>query len=202
MSDIVFLDTETLGLDIDSPIWEFAAIRRRPAHRDETLPMFGDSQPEWVEDELHLFIQHDPDGWLDELPDEFANDYRARFDEENAFCRQAAARSIASFLGGRPHIVGAVPNFDTERLSHQLLAPRGILDPWHYHLIDIENVAVGYVRGMYAADGQSMPILPPYSSDELSQAVGVDPEQFDRHTAMGDVLWVRAQWDAVMGGAR
>ncbi|GJJ22320.1 hypothetical protein [Mycolicibacterium mageritense] len=196
MSDIVFLDTETLGLDIDSPIWEFAAIRRRPAPRDETLPMFGDSQPEWVEDELHLFIQHDPDGWLDELPDEFANDYRARFDETSAFCKQAAARSIASFLGGRPHIVGAVPNFDTERLSHQLLEPRGILDPWHYHLIDVENLVAGYLAATTFA------IQPPWKSDELSDAIGVDPEQFDRHTAMGDVLWVRAQWDAVMGGAR
>ncbi|MGC7247264.1 hypothetical protein [Mycobacteroides abscessus] len=28
MSDIVFMDTETLGLDPLAPVWEFAAIRR------------------------------------------------------------------------------------------------------------------------------------------------------------------------------
>ena len=44
--------------------------------------------------------------------------------------------------------------------------------------------------------------MPPWSSDGLSSAVGVDPEQFERHTAMGDVRWVMAQWDAVMGGNR
>ncbi|WP_454232189.1 hypothetical protein [Mycolicibacterium fortuitum] len=182
MSDIVFMDTETLGVELDSPIWEFAAVRRD-----------GETG---VESELHLFIQHDPDGWLDELPDSFANDYRARFDESNAFCRSGAARSIASFLGGRPHVVGAVPNFDTARISHQLLAPRGILDPWHYHLIDVENLAAGFLAAT------AFPIQPPWNSNELSAAVGVDPEQFDRHTAMGDVLWVRAQYDAVMGVSR
>ena len=196
MTDIVFMDTETLGLDINAPIWEFAAIRRSPRpEADETMPMFGADPDPWIEEELHLFIQHDPDGWLDELPDSFANDYRLRFDEANAFSRQGAAHSIASFLGGRPHIIGAVPSFDTQRISHQLLAPRGIMDPWHYHLIDVENVVAGYLAAT------TFPILPPYRSDELSAAVSVDPERFDRHTAMGDVRWVMAQWDAVMGGA-
>ena len=30
MTSLVFLDTETLGLDITDPIWEVAAIRREP----------------------------------------------------------------------------------------------------------------------------------------------------------------------------
>lgn len=193
MTDLAFLDTETLGLDINSPIWEVAAIRRRAVDQEDGL--FESGEPPYIEETLHLFIQHDPDGWLDDLPDEFAADYRARYDDEKAFSRQGAAHSIASFLGGRPHIVGAVPSFDTQRISHQLLAPRGIVDPWHYHLIDVENVVVGYL----AAKGEMIP--PPWKSDQLSAAVGVDPEGFDRHTAMGDVRWTMAQWDAVMGGA-
>lgn len=79
------------------------------------------------------------------------------------------------------------------------MRPNGFADPWHYHLIDIENVIVGWIRGHHAFAGSDTPILPPYKSDELSETVGVDPEQFTRHTAMGDVLWVRAQWDHVMG---
>lgn len=69
-------------------------------------------------------------------------------------------------------------------------------------VIDIENVAAGYIRGLHAARGTDMPVLPPYDSNELSRAVNVNPDDFQRHTAMGDVQWVRAQWDAIMGGAK
>ena len=43
-------------------------------------------------------------------------------------------------------------------------------------------------------------VLPglPWNSDTLSNAVNVDPERFDRHTAMGDVRWVMAQYDRIM----
>lgn len=44
VSDIVFMDTETLGVHIDAPIWELAAIRRRA---------------DGTETELHMFIQFD-----------------------------------------------------------------------------------------------------------------------------------------------
>lgn len=40
---------------------------------------------------------------------------------------------------------------------------------------------------------------PPWKSDALSRAVGVDPEQFDRHTALGDAYWAKAIYEAVMG---
>lgn len=191
MADIVFMDTETLGLDIDSPIWEFAAIRRN-----------GDTG---TESQLHLFIQHDPHPWLGQMPYEFAADYAARYDHDNAVGINAAAGMITAFLDGRPHIIGAVPDFDTTRIRHQLLRPNHIPDPWHYHLIDIENVVVGYLVGIgkqAVNDGVLHAIdlgkaLPPYDSNELSTAVDVDPEAFPRHTAMGDVEWVRAQWDNV-----
>lgn len=184
MSDIVFMDTETLGLDIDAPIWEFAAIRRN-----------GESGKD--DARMHLFINHDPGSWLSDLPEQFATDYRQRFTKAREASRitqpENAATYISAFLAGRPHIVGAVPSFDTERISRQLLRPADIGDPWHYHLIDVENVVAGYLAGR----GELFP--PPWKSDQLSAAVGVDPEMFDRHTAMGDVLWTRAQWDAVIG---
>jgi len=184
MSDIVFLDTETLGVHIDAPIWELAAIRRNLA-----------DDGSFKEHELHIFIHHYAQPWLsgpDALPEQFAADYRKRFRAGSAYGHSGAAELLASFLAGRPHIVGAVPNFDTERISHQLLRPAHIPDPWHYHLTDVENLVVGFL----AARGELM--TPPYKSDDLSRAIGVDPDQFDRHTAMGDVLWVRAQYDALM----
>lgn len=202
MSDIVFMDTETLGLDIASPIWEFAAVRRKSLGGDIA-----------AEKSLHLFIRHRAMPWLAEFPEEFARDYHARYSDAESVHQMEAAERIAEFMGDRPHVVGAVPNFDTERISHQLLRPNRIREPWHYHLIDIENVVVGYLRGERRfGEGDGMPehighsigrlTSLPWNSDELSRAVGVDPEQFERHTAMGDVRWVMAQWDAVMGGVQ
>lgn len=189
MSDIVFLDTETLGVHIDAPIWELAAIRRNFAEDGS-----------FKEHELHIFIHHYSLPWLtgpDALPEQFAADYRKRFKAGSAYGKSGAAEVIAGFLAGRPHIVGAVPNFDTERISHQLLRPAHIPDPWHYHLIDVENLAAGYLVGR----GVDEFCRPPWDSNELSRTIGVDPGQYERHTAMGDVLWVRAQYDAMMGGA-
>lgn len=194
MSDIVFLDTETLGVHIDAPIWELAAIRRN----------FSEDGS-FKEHELHIFIHHYAPPWLtgpESLPEQFATDYHARFKAGSAYGKSGAAEVLASFLVGRPHIVGAVPNFDTERISHQLLRPAHIPDPWHYHLIDIENLVVGFIAGRASQGdvdaGLAMPDLP-WNSNDLSRAIGVDPDDYERHTAMGDVLWTRAQYDAVMG---
>jgi hypothetical protein len=187
------MDTETLGLDIDAPIWEFAAIRRGPLGPDDDI----------VERQLHIQIHHYADPWMVDFPAEFAADYRKRFDAGSAYGQSGAAQVISSFLAGRPHIVGAVPDFDTSKIRHQLLRPARIPDPWHYHLIDVETLASGYLAGCEARydGGKGADALAlPWKSDDLSRRIGVDPEQFDRHTAMGDVLWVKAQYDAVMGG--
>ncbi|WP_255775020.1 hypothetical protein [Mycobacteroides abscessus] len=196
MSDIVFMDTETLGLDPLAPVWEFAAIRR---------------YENGIEAKYHCFIDHDPAFWLDLLPAQFQEDYKARFDAQQALKRADAAEMIHTATDGA-HVVGAVPSFDTERLARILNQTGWGAPPWHYHLIDIENVVTGYLHGVAARaiDEARMrgeepdPALvnrpgPPYKSDDLSRAVNVDPNDFDRHTAMGDVLWTRAQWDAVMG---
>ncbi|KAB7753685.1 hypothetical protein [Mycolicibacterium mucogenicum] len=196
MTDIVFLDTETLGTEIDAPIWELAAVRRN-ANGNETP--------------LHLFIDHDPEPWMSnpKFPESFKADYRARYRTERSISRPDAAAVLKNFLTGRPHIVGAVPNFDTERVAHQLLRPKGIGELWNYHLIDIENVVYGYLRAVseiLTASGATSPVdhclQLPWNSNDLSRAVAVDPDDFDRHTAMGDVLWCMAQYDAITGDAQ
>lgn len=200
--DICFLDTETLGLHPDAPVWEFAAIRRRP---------------DGSEEDFHCYIDHDEfvpgNGqtvrWIDDLPDSFADDYRERFSPAKALNEPTAAALIYAATRGAT-IVGAVPSFDTERLS-QLLRRNGIEPPWHYHLMDVENLVLGYLHGVAARviDEARMrgdepdPALTqrnlgfPLKSDDLSRAVGVDPDEYARHSAMGDVAWARAQWDAV-----
>ncbi|OIN80748.1 hypothetical protein [Mycobacterium malmoense] len=174
MPEIVFLDTETLGLHPDAPIWEFAASRRLgPADY-----------------EVHFTIQHDPAGWLNDMPEQFLADYHARYDETTAWCERAAAREIAAITRDAI-IAGSNPGFDIERLT-KLLGRHGITPTWHYHPLDVPTLVQGYL----AARGE-LP-EPPWKSDGLSAALGVDPAAFDRHTAMGDVRWVRAQYETVM----
>jgi hypothetical protein len=182
MTDLVFMDTETLGLDPDAPIWEFAGIRRGP----------NTGAPGCVvEAELRLFIRHDPLPWMREYPERFAHDYRQRYNADAALEEELAAKAIFAFTTGAV-VIGAVPSFDTERIT-KLLKRHGYDWGWHYHLMDVENAVVGYL----AAQGRVMP--PPWDSDELSNALGVDPERYARHTALGDVQWTMAQWDAMMG---
>lgn len=185
MTDIIFADTETLGLDPYAPIWEFAAIRRD-----------GDTG---VETEHHFFISHDPNNrHLKSLPEQFRADYDERYNPYTALTPYEASHEIAKVFYRKhgqplPSLVGAVPSFDAERLARQFLEPLGIERPWHYHLLDIENIVTGFLAAKRKLDP------PPWKSDKLSAAIGVDPADYPRHTAMGDVRWTMAQWDAVFG---
>jgi hypothetical protein len=124
----------------------------------------------------------------------------------------ALATTLHALLGGR-HVVGAVPNFDTERLALFMRRHlRGKVDgpveeyrdPWCYHLVDVENLAVGYLAakaeefpGSKAADFDPRP---PWDSDALTRALGLNPPTDDKHTALGDCRWARSIWDHVTGG--
>lgn len=190
MTDICFLDTETLGLHPDAPVWEFAAIRR---FSDSDSISGWDSVrygPHGAETYAHFTIQHDPAHWLDGVADQFVADYRARYRWATAWGECLAAAEIHRITAGA-QIVACNPVFDEPRLA-KLLRRNGIEPEWHYHPDDISSIVKGYL----AARGE-LPD-PPHKSEVLSTAVGVLPAAFERHTAMGDVLWTRAQWDAVM----
>jgi hypothetical protein len=114
------------------------------------------------------------------------------------------------------HLAGAVVSFDAERLW-KLLRANGECPMWHYHLIEVEALAAGWVAAQcigQANDGKSRGTIPvsvdgkiidningrpPWKSDSLSRAVGVEPDDFDRHTALGDARWAKAIYEAVMG---
>lgn len=181
MTDLVFLDCETLGLDPTAPIWEFAALRR------EVNGSFS------CDTKVELRIQHDPAKWLDDpdYPDWFKADYRDRFKRDDAMPETKAAEIIASFVDGAV-VHASNPAFDMERIA-LLLQRNGIEPGWHYHPIDVPTLAQGYL-----AARNELPERP-WKSDVLSVALGVDPADYARHTAMGDVLWTVAQYDVVMG---
>ena len=196
---IVVLDLETCGLDIADPIWEVAAIRR---------------DPDGTETEYHTFVQHDVTKAA-KLPDEFRADHDARYDPATAVPVMEMLWGLLDLFGipedyrQRAHVVGAVPNFDTERIGCLFRAHQTDV-PWHHHLIDVETLAVGYLMGqdeiLAGIGGDDAPDAPfpgpPWDSDDLSRAVGVDPDEFARHTAMGDCRWALALYDTVMGSPR
>lgn len=183
MTDLIFVDCETTGLEPSADIWEFAGIRRRA---------------DGICEELHLFIEHD---WqkCSQLPPDFYADHIARFpSHDTATEKQAAAHQIRRFMRQesnqeKPIWVGSAPDFDASRVEQMVSNFVSTWKPeWDHQMIGVVPLMLGYL----AAKG--LPI-PAHKSEDLSRACGVEPNDFERHTAMGDVLWTMAIYDRVMG---
>lgn len=194
---IVSIDTETTGLDRRSrEIWEVGLIRREAG-----------TQYEWVV-QVSDFPIHRSDPKSLEIGGFYA---RYAKDETKLRSEYTVAKDLVHYLAGA-HLIGAVPSFEDTGLfklldRYQLINEHGTT-PWHYHLIDVEAMAAGYIAGrdqvshLYGvSDGMKETDLarPPWNSNDLSRAVGVDPDQFDRHTALGDARWALAIYDAIVG---
>lgn len=188
---LIFMDTETTGLEHDADVWEFAAIKRTDGG---------------AETELHLFIDHDADKCA-QLPEPFQADHILRYPAHGrgAVSPAVAAHRIYEFFSlpdvtRKPHVVGCVPNFDTEKIASMLRAT-GRKIPWHHHLIDVENLAVGWLYRESQGEPMrgNLRIDLPWNSDELSRVIGVEPPTDERHTAMGDARWAMAMYDKVTG---
>lgn len=200
MSKIAFLDTETTGLDHERhEVWEIGLITRD-----------GDVDAEYLWQLWPDLTLADPTGLrisrfyereqLTRNGDAAAIEYEsipaAGFEVgqwQPSYPKLVAAK-LARLLDGRT-IIGAVPSFDANFLT-TFLRSEGEAATWHYHLVDVENVAVGYLLANAHEDGHGKSLLPPYDSDELAKMCGVSPPSGeDRHTALGDAKWVKRWWD-------
>lgn len=219
MSTLTFLDLETTGLDSDRhEIWEIGLIHRdHTGHPDaeyrwEIHPSLTTADPMALKISRYYQraeLAHYPVGTVACLQAPHLNDD----DPIKGIPPEELASVLASLLDGT-HMVGSVPDFDA-RFLRRFLARYGQCFTAHYHLIDVEALAVGYLHGVTRCavdqlDAMDRPRdalkqLPhrvaslPWDSEALSRAVGVDPDQFDRHTALGDARWARAIYDAVIG---
>lgn len=213
---LCFLDTETDGVHPGRKVWEVAAIRR-DADGERPLNVFVEIDLSTADPfglrvgrfhERHPLGRHVA-GATDGLLPTPSNDHLGwrSADAPRApryVTERAAAYAVARWTHGA-HIVGAVPNFDTEVLAG-LLRAHGLTPAWHYHLIDVEALAVGWVHG----SGPAAPDSPagtgvalPWKSDDLSRLCGVEPaSDEERHTAMGDAEWAMRLYDAITGGPR
>lgn len=200
MTKLAFIDTETLGLDPDRhPVWE-AALILTDTDKSESL-----YRGTW---QIKLTEKQIADG--DQVGMNICR-FHERYGEG---CMVDAASFVEVFadLTAEAHLVGAVVSFDEERLRRLCLA-HGRVPKWHYHLIDVEALAFGYLHGrarMNAAlahpGSSAASPLPevaralPWRSDDLSAAIGVETvPPGERHTAMADALWAKRIYDKVTG---
>lgn len=189
---LCFADIESDGVHPGRRPWEIALIRRDDTGEHE-VSFFVDIDLSTADPfglRVGRFYERHPLGrvisGLDKL------DPVAGWADPNFKHQDDAAHLVARMTHGA-HLVGAVPNFDSE-VFDRLLRTHGLAPSWHYHLIDVEALAVGYA----AAKGILIP--PPWKSDALMEAIGVEkPSEEERHTALGDARWAMRVYDAVMG---
>jgi DNA polymerase III epsilon subunit-like protein len=199
MSVICFVDTETTSLRPDRRAWEIGIIRRADG-ADTELHWFvdaadldlGNADPMSLK--IGRFHERHPQASA------LAADWRSLPDEATVMDR-------VERLTRGAHLVGAVVSFDAEVLGQRMRANR-ICPSWHYHLIDVEALAVGFLHGKRGTCQQPLAMQPgfeapgvPWKSDDLAAALGVTISDEDRHTALGDARWARAIYDTVTGGA-
>ncbi len=199
MSGVCFVDCETTGLDPDRhEVWEVGlVVPRRDVEEDDG----------WTEYVWQLPVDL---GKADPIALNIGK-FHDRRTTETMLPMWRFAEEFVRLTRGL-HLVGACVSFDADRLW-RLIRKAGECPMWHYHLIDVEALAAGWLLGQFTAiqecganpdaDGptreEAMRAIPPWNSGDLSRAVGVDPDHFDRHTALGDARWAKAIYEAVMG---
>lgn len=179
---IAFVDTETLGLHPDRhAIWELGLVLY-DEDRGQVLSRHL-WQPSLTDEELE---RGDPIGM------EIGRFAQRRWPENDLCSKRDMMRGFIRLTEGA-HLAGAVVSFDEERLR-RLAEQLGLSHGWHYHIIDVEAVAIGAL----AARSQ-LPSLP-WKSDDLGQALGVTVADEDRHTALGDAEWALRMYRSAVEG--
>lgn len=185
MNRLVFVDTETTGLDPrEHQVWEIALILRNELgmpddeHVWQIRPDLDRADPVALEKsrfherflvpDSHNAVKVMKDGGLWKMPI-----HEALFD-------------IQDILRDS-YMVGAVPSFDDAFLKALL---RTFRIQWKHRLICVETLVAGALK---------QPV--PLGLRKAAEAMGVKVDGDVLHTALGDARLARDVYDAVMGGA-
>lgn len=224
MSRIVFLDTETTGLDSDRhDVWEIGYIVRVPNNDGEgwtdfeylylVPPDLSTADPNGLR--ISKFYERIPEGQIEPHNDSkdkvwggkpaiwdiAVSPVHTNYQWSDPYL---VARKLAEDLDGA-HIVGAVPDFDARFLT-RWLRKHGQAFTAHYHLIDVEALAVGFLAGKAVAElpeqvnARTELVSLPWNSRAVAARLGVDQAPGEEHTALGDARMCRDVYDVIMGG--
>lgn len=179
---VAFVDTETLGLDADhQPIWEVGLI----------LP--SGQEHSWVIERTQRELALAHPIALEMMGDRYTEAVAA----DTTVTEVEFLHDFCAFTD-RLHLAGAIVSFDEERLR-RMAWRSGVEIGWHYHLVDVEALAIGFLARK-EMEAYAYDLTPPWKSEDLSRWVGVDPDDFaPKHSALADARWAKAVYEAVMG---
>lgn len=204
---IAFLDTETVTLEPGPDVvWEIGVITRDDGRPDQewrfqVRPNMAKAQPEALE--ISRFAaRYELTGRDQALAWSPVNG-----DRPAKLSFGALALTVHTLLRGRS-IFGRQPAYDTLRLGLFLRKQWGggpnYEDPWHRTVHDVRDELAGYLwaqRAGQPADNRipDAVFAVPRSTELLAKSVGISPDDYERHTALGDCRLDRALYDAVRG---
>lgn len=179
-TSLVFIDTETTGLypACGHRPWEFAGIKwfwpTRYNNRVRGIPngakreillMQVAPQPQWV--------------WDQRAREVSGYDHPGRRDDRLTYTSEGAAHSLADWLHDAT-LVGNNVGFDCAMLE-ALLIDHGIVPTWKYRKYEITSI----IAGAQHTTERTFPSVP----IDRSRYMAPEPSN-DRHTALGDAIWV------------
>jgi len=180
MGAVVFLDTETTKRERGYRPWDIALIRREISGEESAITIFVDKA------DLDL-ANADPESLKIGGFDYRHPQNGARLEPGQVLCTGDEAARIVQQWTDSAMVFGVNCSYDTVGLD-ALLERAGLTSTWFYAPQSIDAIAYGFVLKDDPAA--------PRSSEPLSKACGVDvPGPEERHTAMGDALWVRRWYD-------
>ena len=199
---ICFVDTETTSRRPDRRVWEIGIVVRDGGHDTEHVGFVDQADLDLGNaDLMSLRI-----GRFHERHPQASGTERQGTAGRGAVLSEGQWMTELEKLTRGAHLVGAVVNFDAEVLAARMRA-HGICPSWHYHLCDVEALAVGYLNGKARhyqdlGEQETARVLLavtglPWKSDDLSAALGITVSEDERHTALGDARWAMAIYDAV-----
>lgn len=169
---VTFIDIETTGLEVARhEVWEVAYIARRP----------GEDAVEgsWM---VKVDLSRaDPNALR-------LNHFYERYDPALAIDAREVAENVAYATAGS-WLIGAVPSFDAGFLD-RLLRDNSFAPAWHHRLVCVETYAAGRL-GIRAG----------WDPAKLSEMLGVERPESDKHTALGDTRWALLMYDAALAAA-
>lgn len=205
MTALAFVDLETTGLNpLRHEPWEVGLVLRGDDGRDEEylwqLPVDG-GRADPVALTIGKFYER---RWGAEKILGPVNGKRQEEGKERRVHSDFVPRWAKRFaeLTHGAVFVGANPTFD-DAFLRPLLRANGACPGWHYRLVCVESLAVGYLNGIDVYQhGVERPPVPWKGVSDLAERLGIAVDEETKHSALADARKARDVYDRVMGTPR